>query len=232
MLSKTMPPKAKPEMLDIYDENMVYIGKATRDTAHKEGLWHKSFHCWFFTNNQGEPSVLFQIRSKSKADFPNMADISAAGHICADESVADGCREISEELGIDVNFGDLHTLGTRINTERIKKKDKAGNEQLFFNQEFNCVYFYDSSKYSLSEFSMTDGEVDGIFSIAAKDGLALFSGEADEITVTGRMANSPKDQLITLRTTDFVPRIDKYYLKIFMIADQYFKGYPSQYLTI
>lgn len=31
------------EFLDIYDEDMNYLGKATRGEAHTKGLWHSTF---------------------------------------------------------------------------------------------------------------------------------------------------------------------------------------------
>lgn len=34
------------ELIDIYDEKMNLLGTATREQAHREGLWHTSFHCW------------------------------------------------------------------------------------------------------------------------------------------------------------------------------------------
>ena len=33
------------EKLDIYDENMNYIGSRDRDEVHQNGLWHKTIHC-------------------------------------------------------------------------------------------------------------------------------------------------------------------------------------------
>ena len=33
------------EMIDIYDSEMNMLGIALKSQAHKEGLWHKVFHC-------------------------------------------------------------------------------------------------------------------------------------------------------------------------------------------
>ncbi len=34
------------ELIDIFDENMNLLGTAMKSQAHREGLWHKTFHCW------------------------------------------------------------------------------------------------------------------------------------------------------------------------------------------
>lgn len=47
------------EYLDIYDENGNKIGTDSRENVHKEGLWNKTVHCWFYDR---EGNVYFQIR--------------------------------------------------------------------------------------------------------------------------------------------------------------------------
>ena len=46
-----------------------------------------------------------------KKDFPGLFDITAAGHILSTETVADGIREVEEELGIEVDLTKLHSKG-------------------------------------------------------------------------------------------------------------------------
>ncbi|WP_233522994.1 NUDIX domain-containing protein [Peribacillus saganii] len=55
--------------------------------------------------------MYFQLRSEEKKDFPSLFDISAAGHILANETVEDGIREVKEELGIDISMNDLEYVG-------------------------------------------------------------------------------------------------------------------------
>ena len=33
------------ELIDIFDENMNLLGTALKSQAHRERLWHKTFHC-------------------------------------------------------------------------------------------------------------------------------------------------------------------------------------------
>ena len=42
------------ELIDIYDEKMNLLGTATREQAHREGLWHTSFHCWIVRRSPEE----------------------------------------------------------------------------------------------------------------------------------------------------------------------------------
>ncbi|WP_310793579.1 NUDIX hydrolase [Salipaludibacillus neizhouensis] len=99
------------EKLKIFDDNRNQIGIASRSDVHRVGYWHEVFHCWFVCNIQGTDYIYLQLRSNKKKDYPNLLDITAAGHLLADETVKDGVREIKEEIGIDVAFEELKQLG-------------------------------------------------------------------------------------------------------------------------
>lgn len=95
------------ERLKIFDEDRFQIGIATRDEVHRFGFWHETFHCWFVSEEAGTYYIYLQLRSATKKDYPNLLDITAAGHLLADETVQDGIREIKEEIGIDLTIEDL-----------------------------------------------------------------------------------------------------------------------------
>ena len=101
------------ETIDIYDANLQHLGKMDRVEAHLKGHWHRTFHCWV-VNGEGEGRILFQHRSAEMVNFPNMFDVSAAGHLEAGENVEQGIREVSEELGIPTSMDALHSLGYRV----------------------------------------------------------------------------------------------------------------------
>lgn len=89
------------ELIDIFDENMNLLGTALKSQAHREGLWHKTFHCWLARkNDEGRVMVWLQLRNKDKSIYPDMLDVSAAGHVKSGEEVKDGYREVTEELGL------------------------------------------------------------------------------------------------------------------------------------
>ena len=58
------------ELIDIFDENMNLLGTALKSQAHREGLWHKTFHCWLARkNDEGRVMVWLQLRNKDKEHF-------------------------------------------------------------------------------------------------------------------------------------------------------------------
>ena len=101
------------ELIDIFDENMNFLGTVMKSQAHREGLWHKTFHCWLAQKTEeGKTMLWLQLRKHNKDIFPNKLDITAAGHIKAGEEVKDGYREIEEELGIKLNKDEIIKLFT------------------------------------------------------------------------------------------------------------------------
>lgn len=94
------------ELIDICDKNNNLLGiQKMKSEAHKEGLWHRAAHVWVY-NSKGE--VLLQLRAKSKDLFPNMWDVSAAGHVSASEKPINAAiREIDEEIGLSVKETNL-----------------------------------------------------------------------------------------------------------------------------
>src|SRR5690606_17538691 len=99
------------EKLRVYDEHGNPQGIETRQAVHELGLWHETFHCWIVGRRNNRDTVYLQLRSEAKKDFPGLFDITAAGHLLADETVEDGVREVKEELGLEVEFDKLIHLG-------------------------------------------------------------------------------------------------------------------------
>ncbi len=101
------------EYLDITDENGTPTGKTIdRNTAHREGILHRTAHVWIVRREKGRIQVLLQKRSRDKESFPGMYDTSSAGHIPAgDEPLFSALRELNEELGIHAEEKDLEFAG-------------------------------------------------------------------------------------------------------------------------
>jgi len=139
------------ELIDICDgnNNLLNIQKM-KSEAHKDGLWHRASHIWIYNSN-GE--ILLQLRAKEKSLYPDMWDISAAGHISAGEDpITSGLREIEEEIGLKFKKEDLNFwMIRRIRT--IFREIK--------NHEFCYVYFlkYDGD---LSDLKLQKREVQKI----------------------------------------------------------------------
>lgn len=89
------------ELLDIVDENGIPTGKTTdRETAHAQGIRHRTSHVWIVRKKEGRLQILLQKRSEEKDSYPGCYDISSAGHIPAGvEFIPSAIRELKEELG-------------------------------------------------------------------------------------------------------------------------------------
>ena len=149
------------ELIDVFDENNNHLGiQMMKSEVHKKNLWHRAAHIWIY-NSKGE--ILLQLRDKKKWLFPDMWDISAAGHVGANESpVVSAIREIKEEIGLDVEERDLDFIEVR---KKESRKD-SDNKEIKIN-EFYYVYFlkYDNDITSLK---LQDGEVSAIRSLPIK----------------------------------------------------------------
>ena len=94
------------EILDIWNENGKPTGQsADKALLHQEGLFHPTVHIWFYTPT---PNILLQKRAANKQTFPNLWDVSVAGHVASGETVLEGAtREIEEEIGLSVKPEEL-----------------------------------------------------------------------------------------------------------------------------
>lgn len=120
------------ELIDIFDEENRPLGiKKMKSEAHRDGLWHRSSHIWIY-NSKGE--ILLQLRAKNKDFWPDMWDISAAGHISAGEdTLTAALRETEEEIGLKLNPEDLEFF--KIHNLRMAYNGKENNEHAY-------VYFF------------------------------------------------------------------------------------------
>lgn len=205
------------EVIDIYDENLNPLGSVSRDEAHQNGQWHRTIHAWIVRPTQ-KGYVLFQKRGKHKKLFPDVLDITAAGHYMTGETYKEGVREITEEIGLHVTEHDLISLGIKMDVAKV------GNVT---NREF-CDVFLLSREEAPNEYKIDETEVEGLVQIKIQDGLDLFSGRKQEVWAEGvewsKELNSWQQIKIKVSKEKFIPRIDPYYYKIFIIAKAFLRG--------
>ena len=127
------------EFFDICDENGNPTGETIeRSEAHARGVCHRTVHIWIIRQNEGRTEILLQKRSMEKESFPGLYDTSSAGHIPAgQEPLPSALRELSEELGIEAQPGEL----TYIGRFRIRY-EKPFHGRLFKDNEVTWVYVY------------------------------------------------------------------------------------------
>lgn len=195
------------ELIKIFDEDSKQIGVATRKDVHTIGYWHESFHCWFISREVGKDYIYLQLRSEEKKDYPNLLDITAAGHLLAHETIEDGIREVKEELGIDVSFDELVSLGVI--------KDCMINEG-FIDKELAHVFLYHSKKV-FGEFHLQEEEVSGLFKAEFEHFYDLWLEKKDEIRVEGFKINKRGEKVLLNKIVgknDLVPHENSYYERV------------------
>lgn len=192
------------ENLTIFNEQYIKIGKASREEAHKKGYWHETFHCWLVSRDKDKIYLLFQLRSAVKKDYPNLLDITAAGHILDNESIDDGVREVKEEIGLALSFQDLIKLGV------FKYSIIQGD---LIDRELANVFLYEN-EYRPEEFLLQKEEVAGLFKAELNCYSDLLSGIKDEIYMEGFILTDQGETCYEKRSVGlkhFVPHEGSYY---------------------
>ena len=183
------------EHLTIFDENHRKIGEKERNQVHVDGDWHETFHCWFWK----EDLIYLQRRSMEKQDFPGKYDITAAGHLATDETIANGVREIEEELGLSLTFEQLTFMGI---FEDVIELDE------FLDREFAHTYGY---LYQGEPIHFDDGEVMDIVAVHRNELLALTEGRLRTIEGSSLMTNHH----VQITQADLAPHRLTYWQHVF-----------------
>lgn len=204
------------EFFDIYDDNLVKIGVKPRFQVHRDGDWHRSFHCWvIYRDINGKDWILLQKRAPDKDTYPNLFDISCAGHYSAGEDLeTTALRELDEELGLKIAFDELIHIGLRIATKKPSPD--------MIDREINDVFLLVNDQ-PLPAYQTND-ELTGLARLAIDDGLALCAGERDEITAEYLVRGEQTVIQIEFRLADFVPTFDHYFYRVLVTAKRYLAG--------
>lgn len=89
------------EMWDILDEDGNRTGRTIiRGKELKEGEYHLVVHIWII-NSSGE--ILIQKRSDHLKFAPGIWATTGGSAVQGEDSITAACREVKEELGIDIN---------------------------------------------------------------------------------------------------------------------------------
>lgn len=188
-------------MIAACNEDGTAIGVASRDEIHRKGLWHETFHCWIVEMADETPLIHLQLRSSDKKDFPDLLDISAAGHILAHETVEDGVREIGEELGVEAGFDELIPLGV------IKDRLIVQN---FIDNERCHVFLYKTEERLDNKYDFQPEEVAGMFKFDFWEFAALCRGAVESIESRGEVSGRSKLVPRQITLADLVPHEPSY----------------------
>ncbi len=150
------------EMLDVYDENGNFIGSEDRKIVHRDGLWHKTIHCWLYTSSG---DIFFQRRADRGTLYT-----TASGHVSAGESLVEAFgREVFEELGSKINYESAEFCSV-VNFVMDRELDDGS---IFKDRAFANIYVY---KYDQEyDFNYDINEISGIVRVNAKEVKELFN---------------------------------------------------------
>lgn len=133
-------------------------GKAPRSTVHTKGLLHQTVHLWILRHTSNGWQVLMQQRSSNKESWPNLWDMSVAGHISSGQTpVAAILREMREELGIEKSAADMKFVGSY----RLQYNGEFQN-QPFRDNELVYVYTCIDNDIDITTLCLQETEVQAI----------------------------------------------------------------------
>ncbi|OIN68194.1 NUDIX hydrolase [Exiguobacterium sp. KRL4] len=184
---------SESEQLMVVDISGRPLYRATRQTVHTEGLWHETFHCFVIDLEKGH--VLLQQRAKQKKDFPELLDITAAGHLLAGETPAEGVRELKEEIGLVRAFEDLYPIGVFL--EELMFPDLLDRERVHL--------FITDSPEPLHRYVLQTTEVSRLVAFSFSEFARLTEDGTDELVTVGQEI---------IRRDQFVPHPVSYWRKV------------------
>ncbi len=199
------------ELLDVRDASGRPRTRKRRADVHRDGDWHRVFHCWVAGVGEGGPFVLLQRRGADKDVNPGRLDVSCAGHLAAGESDADGVRELAEELGVHVRFGELAALGV---VPEVATGPGIVDREL-------CATFLLRSDAPLASYRPDPAEVAGVVRVGLAAFAALVSGDGSPAPGVELEASSRTERPVTVEPGQLVARPPgRYAWAVSAIADR------------
>lgn len=141
---------------DVLNENGVKTGElCTRQDAHKLGIWHRAVIVAIVNDDN---QVLVQQRAKDKEKFPNLWDISMAGHVSSgDDATSTASKELNEEIGVTMGFNS-QVKDFRFITS-FRRSDTIGT---FIENQYYDLFIIRKNLYLNKDLSMQLEEVQDI----------------------------------------------------------------------
>ena len=214
---------AAEELFDLCDEWGQSLGRTkARGSVHRDGDWHRSFHCWVLARtDHAEAEVILQRRALDKDTWPGLWDVSVAGHYSAGEGIDGGLRELREEMGLEVTVDELLPVGRR--------REVARHDDGVLDREVQDVYFL-RRPIDLRDLRPND-EVIGVVSLPAA-ALAQMRAAALGHTTVCRGGRAERGRLreahINLAAAHLVPGRDDYYSRVAETATRLARGEPIE----
>ena len=188
----------------------------TRAEIHRDGDWHRAIHVWVTgVNDRGAPFLTFQRRSPHKDTWPARYDATVGGHYRAGETLAETLREVEEEIGIIPNPRALRSLGVRV----CANEAQPG----IVDREIQDVFLLRDDR-PLETFRPNPAELAALVRFPLQTLLTFLFGECSEIEGASLAPQAARAEPITARSDDFIPTVDRYFLRVAIAALHALRG--------
>jgi 8-oxo-dGTP pyrophosphatase MutT (NUDIX family) len=150
-----------------------------------------------------------------KDTWPGYLDATVAGHIRAGETAVGALRESDEEVGIQVTLNDVIQAGIRysINDGVPGRIDHEIQDLLLLRRD-----------RPLDEYRPNPDEVDAIVRLRLGDVIDLLSGDLRVASGQLLRANGGNPEVIEVESGQFIPSIDRYFLRVTIAAKRALAG--------
>src|SRR5215217_3022705 len=181
-----------------------------RAEVHRDGDWHRAIHVWVAgLDDHGAPFLTLQRRSPDKDTWPGRFDATVGGHYRAGESLAEALREVEEEIGIIPNLNDLRPLGVRV----CANEAQPG----IVDREIQDVFLLRDDR-PLENYRPNPAELAALVRFPLETLVPFLAGEIGEIDGASLAPEATRAEPITARIDDFIPTVDRYFLRIAIAA--------------
>jgi isopentenyldiphosphate isomerase len=193
-----------------------------RAAVHRDGDWHRAIHVWVAgLDDRGAPFLVFQRRSPNKDTWPNRFDATVGGHYRAGETLAETLREVEEEIGIIPDPKELRPLGVRVWANEAQPG--------IIDREIQDVFLLRDDR-PLENFRPNPTELAALARFPLETLVPFLAGEGSQIDGESLALAATRAEPITARIDDFIPTVDRYFLRIAIAARHVLRG--ERYVTI
>lgn len=193
-----------------------------RSEIHRDGDWHRALHVWVAgVDEAGSPFLMFQRRSALKDTWPNRYDATVGGHYRAGETLAEAVREIEEEIGVRPDGLALRPLGVRV----CANEAEAG----VIDRELQDVFLLREDR-ALEAFRPHPVELAALARFPLEALIPFLAGEVDTAQGISIAAGAPRSEPTSARIEDFIPTVDRYFLRVAVAARIVLRG--DRYVAI
>ena len=188
----------------------------SRAEVHRDGDWHRAIHVWVAgVDDNGAPFLTLQRRSPHKDTWPARYDATVGGHYRAGETMAETLREVEEEIGIIPDPRDLRPLGIRV----CASEAQPG----IVDREIQDVFLLRDDR-PLKDFRPNSAELAALVRFPLETLVPFLAGERSEIVGESLTPAATRTESITARIDDFIPTVDRYFLRISIAAQHVLRG--------